>query len=329
MAFINSIAYYLPQKELTNSDIDKIFPELNINKIAKKIGIEKRHIAAEDETASDMAFMAAEKVLKDYDKSKIDFVLFCTQSPDYYLPTSACILQDRLGLRNIGALDFNLGCSGYIYGLAMAKGLIAANIANNVLLLTGETYSKHMHSGDKANVSIFGDGASATIVERGSENIGEFELGTDGSGFGNLIVKNGAFRNHKEDNPEQKSYGTDNTYDDNHLYMNGPEIFNFTIDKVPECINNTLIKNNISIEDIDYFIFHQANKYMLNHLRMKLDISKGKFYNNLSDTGNTVSATIPVALKRAIDSGDVKSGDKVMLVGFGVGLSWGATVITL
>ncbi len=329
MAFIKSIEYYLPQKELANSDIDKIFPELNINKVAKKIGIEKRHIAAEDETASDMAFIAAEKVLKNYHKSKIDFVLFCTQSPDYHLPTSACILQDKLHLQNVGSLDFNLGCSGYIYGLAMAKGLIAANIANNVLLLTGETYSKHIHPKDKANLSIFGDGASATIVEREFNNIGEFELGTDGKGYENLIVRNGAFRNITDNNPEQISYGSDNIYDDNHLYMNGPEIFNFTIEKVPECINKTLVKNNLMIEDIDYFIFHQANKYMLNHLRMKLDIPKSKFYNDLNDTGNTVSNTIPIALKRAIDSGDIKDGDKVMLVGFGVGLSWGATVIVL
>lgn len=317
---ISEIESYLPKNIISNDYLEKTFDSFSAKKIEKKIGIRNRHIAEVDETSLDMAEKVSKKLLADYDKSKVDFLLLCTQSPDYFLPTSACILQDRLGLnRSIGSLDFNLGCSGYIYGLAMAKGLISAYIAKSVLLVTSETYSKFLKDDDVANRSIFGDGAAATIIEKSEEeNIFEFELGTDGSGFENLIVKNGAMRNRKL----QKT-------NDDFLYMSGPEIFNFTIENIPLVISNTLAKNNLTMEEIDYVIFHQANKYMLNYLRKKIKIPKEKFYINMTETGNTVSSTIPIALKDSIDKKVVKKGDKVLLVGFGVGYSWGGVVIEI
>ena len=323
--------YYLPKNIVSNSNLLSEFPDLDVSKIEKKIGIKQRHIV-EKETALDLAYGACIKVLTDYDKSKIDFLILCTQSPDYYLPTSACILQDRLKLsKNVGAFDFNLGCSGYIYGLAIAKGLISSGVAKNVLLATAETYSKHIHPKDKANRAIFGDGATATIISavNGNIGLGEFELGTDGSGFDKLIVKNGGFRMPVQADQKEYEYGSGNITSDNHLYMDGPEIFNFTIETVPDLVNRTLVKNNLNLEDIDYFIFHQANSFMLNFLRKKLKISQDKFYNDLSETGNTVSSTIPIALKKAIKKGLIKEGDKVMLVGFGVGLSWGASIVDI
>jgi 3-oxoacyl-[acyl-carrier-protein] synthase III len=326
---INAIEYYLPKNVVNNELLAKEFPEWDAEKITDKIGIKQRHVVANDETALDLAFFASEKVLKSFDKDLIDFILLCTQSPDYYLPTSACILQNRLDLKtSIGALDFNLGCSGFIYGLALAKGLIQARIATNVLLVTAETYSKHIHPKDRANRSIFGDGAAATIISEAALNkIFEFELGTDGSGMNNLIVHNGAFRNKFNSSEKDKIDESGNLSNNNYLYMNGPEIFNFTIENVPDLVNKVLVKNSLSLESIDYVIFHQANKYLLDYLRKKIKIPIGKFYQNMENTGNTVSSTIPISLKDCFERNLVKTGDKVLLAGFGVGYSWGATII--
>ena len=229
-----------------------------------------------------------------------------------------------------GALDFNLGCSGFIYGLAMAKGLIRSEIANNAILVTSETYSKHIHPQDRANRSIFGDGAAATLLTKEDvSKIFDFELGTDGQGKQNLIVESGAMRKQKDPGKIPFIDENGNFFSSDHLYMNGPEIFNFTIEKVPLVVSNVLYKNNLNIGEIDYFIFHQANKYMLEYLRKKIKIPPEKFYNDILMTGNTVSATIPIAIKNAWDNHLIKSGNKLLLVGFGVGYSWGATIITL
>ena len=328
---IKKIEYYLPGLILTNQELQKKFPEWNAEKIEKKTGIKERHIVEKDETALDLAFKAAEKVLKNYNKEKIDFLLFCTQSTEYYLPSGACILQDKLNLNtNIGAFDYNLGCSGFIYGIAMAKSFIKSGIANNVLLITSEANTKYIHPKDKSNRTIFGDGAAATIIEK-SDNEGIFEvsLGTDGSGYKNLIVPNGGLRNRYDINAKEIDDGSGSIRTNNNIYMNGPEIFNFTIDAVPKVVSNVLKKNKTKIEEIDYVIFHQANKYMIEYLRKKIKIPKEKFYINMLHTGNTVSATIPIALKDCFYNKIVKTGDKVLIVGFGVGYSWGATIIEI
>jgi len=328
---IVKVEYYLPETVITNDDLAKEFPEWSSDKIEKKIGIRERHIVKEDETALDLALITGKKILKNYDKDKIDFLLFCTQSPEYYLPSGACILQDRLGLKtDIGALDYNLGCSGFVYGLAMAKSLINSNIAKNILLITSETYTKHIHPKDKSNRTIFGDAAAAVIIEKSEkEQIGEFVLGTDGSGYKNLIVPNGGLRNRYDINSLEIDDDSGSIRTDNNLYMNGPDIFNFTIKAVPNVVAETLEKNNTTLEEIDYIIFHQANKYMNEYLRKKINIPKDKFYLNLLHTGNTVSATIPIAIKDCLDNNIIKKGDKILIVGFGVGYSWGGTIVTI
>ena len=328
-AFIKAIDYYLPGKELTNEDLVREFPDWTVEKIASKVGIQKRHIADEGETATDLAIGAAEKLFaQGIEKSNVDYILFCTQSPDYLLPTSACIIQDRLGLsKNIGALDFNQGCSGYVYGLSLAKGLITANIAKNVLLLTGETYTKHLHPMDKGNRTIFGDGASATLVStEGFAEIGDFCLGTDGSGAGKLIMRTGGARNpDKKDRVEFDENGNPVSMD--HIYMNGSEIFSFTLSAVPALVDNTLKRNNVDKSEVDLFVFHQANQYMLDFLRKKLKIDEDKFYVHMSEVGNTVSSTIPIALREALGEGIMKPRMRVLLCGFGVGLSWGGCLL--
>lgn len=330
-AFIRKIEYYLPRSLLTNRKLENEFPEWNAEKIEKKTGIRKRHIVKDNETALDLGFKAAEKVLQNYDKEKIDFLLFCTQSPDYYLPTGACILQDKLSLRtDIGAFDYNLGCSGFVYGLAIAKSFIKSRMANNVLLITSETYTKHIHPKDKSNKTIFGDGAAATIIEKSEiTGISEFSLGTDGGGYKNLIVPNGGLRNRYNINAKEIDDGSGSIRTENNLYMNGYEIFNFIIKAVPTVVNQCLEKNKTSLAEIDYVIFHQANKYMIEYLRKKIKIPNEKFYVNILNTGNTVSSTIPIALKDCLDNNIVKEGNKVLLVGYGVGYSWGATIINI
>jgi 3-oxoacyl-[acyl-carrier-protein] synthase-3 len=326
MVFIKNISYYLPKFSFTNEKISQQFPEWNVDKISLKTGIKSRHISASDEFSSDMAIKAAEMLFLEHniDRDSIDFLLFCTQSPDYFLPTTACIIQDKLKLKtSCGALDFNLGCSGFVYGLSLAKGLIAGNMAKNVLLITSETYSKFIHPKDKSNKTIFGDAAAATLIssEKGIFEIGDFIFGTDGSGAENLIVRNGGIRNpYKVNKDIIDEYG--NVKNDNNLFMNGSEIFNFTSESVPNLTASILKKIDKNINDIDLFIFHQANKYMLNHLRKKIGIPEDKFYFAMENCGNTVSSTIPIALYEAIKDKRVQDCKNILLSGFGVGYSW-------
>ena len=277
-AWIRAISYYLPEETLTNETLAEAFPEWDVDKVYNKVGVRTRHLAGKTETAGDLAEKAARKLFEEYGiaPGEVDFLLLCTQSPDHFLPSTACILQDRLGIpTSAGALDYDLGCSGCIYGLAMAKGLIAAGLASNVLLLTAETYTKYLHPEDKSNKTIFGDGAAACLVsrEKGLAEIGDFVLGTDGSGAANLMVRSGAARQ-----PEET---------------------------VPPLMKSLLAKSGLEKADVDYFVFHQANKYMLSTLRKVCGIPADKFYVDLEETGNTVSSTILIGLKECLETGRI------------------------
>lgn len=302
------IAYYLPEKTISNADLVKIYPEWTEEKIFSKTGIASRHVTADGEGSLELAENAVKKLFADsVDPKSIDFVLLCTQSPRFKLPSTACLLQDRLGIpKSAGALDYDLGCSGFVYGLALTKGLVKGGMAKNVLLVTAETYTKYIAPEDKSTRSIFGDGAAAVLIDEDvAEKIGAFSFGTDGSGAKKLIVRDGK------------------------LSMDGPDIFNFTLDVVPKTMENVLAENGLTQEDIDLYVFHQANKFMLDTIRKVNGLPRDKFYVNLETTGNTVSSTIPIALKQLDDAGRLKPGMKIMLMGFGVGLSWGATIITI
>ena len=326
------IAYYLPEQLLTNSDLTALFPDWSEEKIYQKTGIRQRHIARQDDTALDLGEKAALNLFNQYGikATDIDFILFCTQSPDYKLPTSACILQTRLGIpMSAGALDFNLGCSGFVYGLSLAKGLILSQAARKVLLVTAETYSKYLAPNDRSVRTIFGDGAAAVLVDQATAPmIGDFSFGTDGRGFDKLILKYGGARypdlQPDIENPEKER----GDGEEKSLYMDGVEIFNFTLDIVPRTIEDVLEKNKLTLSEIDLFVFHQANAYMLKNIRNFNSLPKEKFIIDLEDTGNTVSSTIPIALMRAYEKEMLKSGMKIMVMGFGVGLSWGATILT-
>ena len=330
MAYIKGISYYLPERVITNEELVQEFPEWSVDKVAAKVGVNSRHLSAADETAGDMAERAARKLFEEYNinPKDIDFLLLCTQSPDYFLPSTSCILQDRLGIpTSSGALDYNLGCSGCVYGMAMAKSFVDSGLAKNVLLLTAETYQKYLHPSDKSNRSIFGDGAAACLISNeGIAEIGECVLGTDGSGAEHLIVKTGAARcKHPTELVTEDADGHQRF--DDYLYMNGSTIFNFTLDAVPAMMKEILTKNKMEKDEVDYYVFHQANKFMLNTIRKVCVLPKDKFFVNLEETGNTVSSTVMIGLKQCLKAGTIHEGMKVMVTGFGVGLSWGGTIL--
>ncbi len=302
------LAYWLPEKTLSNATLVEIYPEWTEEKIYAKTGIASRCVA-DEKTALDLAELAAARLfaLSGERPSDVDFIILCTQSSEYRLPSSACLLQHRLSIPiTAGAISIDHGCSGFIYGLSIAKGLIIGGMVKKVLLVTAETYTKYIAPDDKSTRSIFGDGAAATLIdEEVASRIGAFSFGTDGSGAEKLIVRDGR------------------------LFMDGPDIFNFTLDIVPKTMEDVLSKNGLSHDNIDLYVFHQANKFMLDTIRKVNGLPREKFYVNLELTGNTVSSTIPIALKQLDDAGRLKPGMKVMLMGFGVGLSWGATIMTI
>ena len=320
-ARLRAIEYALPQRIEDNAFlIADMQSEWSAEDIFDKTGIRERHIVEQEECASDLAIMAAEKLFSSHKgiRESIDFVIFCTQSPDYALPTTACLLQSRLGLpKSCGAMDINQGCTGFIYGLTIAKGLIESGTANNILLLNAETYSKYIGRRDKTTRTIFGDGAAATWIASGGDEaltIGPFVFGTDGTGAENLIVRNSGTRI-EGDNVRQP------------LFMDGPEIFQFTLTVVPKTVKALLEKAELEKEDVDLFVFHQANAFILEHLRKKIGIPREKFLLDMEDTGNTVSASIPIVLKRAFKGNTIARDMKVMLLGFGVGYAWGGCVL--
>jgi 3-oxoacyl-[acyl-carrier-protein] synthase-3 len=325
-ARIKSIASHLPSRQMTNDDLARLHPDWDMPKIESKIGIRSRSIASPAETASDLAFEACQKLFAnpECDRSSVDYLLFCTQSPDYFLPTSACILQHRLGLRkDLGAMDFNLGCSGYVYGLSIAKGLIETGQASHVVLLTADTYSKFIQADDRSLVTLFGDGGTATwieAVESESSLMGPFVFGTNGEGGPNLMVKHGGMR-HPLSHPLSGPVPCP-------MHMDGPEILNFAIRVVPDCMQRLLDKAGVNQEEVDWFVFHQANLYLLEHLRKRLGIPPEKFLIHMADNGNTVSSTIPLVLEEASRRHSFKTGDRILLLGFGVGYSWAGTLLT-
>jgi 3-oxoacyl-[acyl-carrier-protein] synthase-3 len=331
-AFVAAIRHALPDAALDNEQLASEYDGWPAERIYATTGIRTRRIAAIDECASDLAVRAAQTLITDtgLEPGSVDFLLYCTQTPDYILPTTACTLQHRLGLPiSCGALDFNLGSSGYVYGLGLAKALIDSGQAHTVLLLTGDTYSKLIHPSDKSVRMIFGDGASATLVVANDLEtlIGPFVYGTDGAGAENLIVPTGGMRRAvvRDATPVSDESGNERTVND--LYMSGTDIFTFTLRTVPMVVERLCERAELDRGTVDLFIFHQANGFILDHLRRKLGIPAEKFVVALEHVGNTAASSIPIALVQAERMGQLKPGALVMLVGFGGGCSWGATLL--
>lgn len=336
-SYISYLTFHLPEKLLTNDDLKVSFPDWNVDEMYQSTGVYSRHISRSDETPSDLAYIAAEKIISEnnVDRNSIDFILFCTQSNDYITPTTACILQTRLQIPvSAGAVDINQGCSGFLYGLALADGLIKAGTANNILLLTAETSSRYIHPKDKSCRFLFGDGASAAIISNKpgklSLNVGKFVLGTEGKGYQNIIIEYGGARKPLSDAPLDEikdEYGNIRTA--SNFYMNGNAVFLFSINTGPKLIHQTIEKAGLEINDIDYFVLHQANKIILETIRKRLCVPEEKVIIDIETTGNTVSSSVPIVLTNLSNRLKLKKGDKILIAAFGVGYSWGATVLEM
>jgi len=332
-AFIKNIEFIVPSKNLTNEDLVKENPDWDVGKIYDLTGINSRYVV-EDETSSDLAVKAGEKFFSKYPETKeqIDYLILCTQSPDYFLPTSACLVQDRLGLsKQIGAIDVNQGCSGFVYSLGLAKGLIESNQAANVLVITADTYSRFINDKDKSVRTLFGDASACCLVSVSEDNkrICPLVHGTDGSGGKNLIVPHGGMRSPiSDDSFIEHVDESNNVRTPSNLYMNGSAIYTFTLKEIPKVFNSILTRNDISFEEIDLVVLHQANKFMLDSLQKKLKIPDNKMHRSYEHFGNTVSSTIPIGLKIEMEK-DYEGSKKVLILGFGVGLSWAGTIIDI
>jgi 3-oxoacyl-[acyl-carrier-protein] synthase III len=331
-AAIAGIEYHLPPNTVTTDDLSVMFPGWDVQKTDAKTGIRTRHIAAHDECASDLAVVAAQRLFDSgaCSPNQIDFLLFCTQSPDYALPTTACLLQDRLGIpTTAGALDFNLGSSGFVYGLGLAQGLIAAEQVRTVLLVTAETYSKYLAKDDKGSRAIFGDAAAATLLlaqSGGTVHIGPFVYGTDGKGGEHLMVPGSGARPLCRGHLDVDRVAEPDSWQ-RQLHMNGNQIFHFATTVVPRVVYALLKAAHLTLQDVDLYVFHQANAYILEEVRRILEIPMEKLQLTIDKCGNTASSTIPIALKAAHCEGRLRAGALVMLVGFGPGYSWGGTLV--
>ena len=317
-ASIGPIALHFPEKVESIETLREEFPRWNLDLIQQKTGIYQRHIASDDEFASDLGVAAAEKLIEQYDidRSTIDFLLFCTQTPDCPLPTTSCLMQQRLGLStDCGALDFNLGCSGYVYGLSLADGLIKSGAAKRVLFVTAETYTKYIDRNDRSLRTIFGDGAAASLIEASdTPSLQHFKFGTDGSGADMLLLT--------KSGPRQPMPPRNRHRWDSDLYMDGPSLISFTVDAIPGLVDDILGKAGIDKSDVNYFLMHQATYKMLSESAQRINVPQDQVPIRLSHVGNTVSSTLPILIQQMRDSGDLKAGMQNLLVGFGVGLSW-------
>ncbi len=318
---IGPIAFHFPERVETNEQLQLENPDWDVALIAEKTGISLRYLAGANETASDLAVKACQKLFveQNIDPNSIDFLLLCTQTPDYPLPTTACLVQDRLGLsKNCGALDFNLGCSGFVYGLSLAQGLMASGQCKRILLVTAETYSKYINQDDRSLRTIFSDGAAATLIEACEEpRIIQFHYGTDGSGADTLIVRDGGARC-KEDAiaPRHRKRWS------SRLYMDGPSLMSFTIGAIPQLVRNMVEKAELQLSDISHFLMHQATRKMLEHLQTALSVNDEQLPIRLHNRGNTVSSTLPILIQDLRNEGKIRPGSQNVLVGFGVGWSW-------
>lgn len=320
-ASIGPIAIHLPERVETNDDLRREHPEWNLDQIEEKTGIKQRYIAAAAETASDLAYHAIEKLIEreQLDRGAIDFLLFCTQTPDYPLPTTSCLLQDRLGLSTrCGALDFNLGCSGYVYGLSLADGLIQSGVAKKVLLVTAETYSKYIDADDRSLRTIFGDAAAATLITASPERtLWGFQFGTDGGGADTLLVGDGGARPAADAiQPRHRQRWK------SRLYMDGPSLINFTVEAIPRLIDEILEAQSMHRDQVKLFVMHQATRKMLEQMAERMQLPQTRIPIDIEDVGNTVSCTLPILIDRLRRRGELSASAVNMLIGFGVGLSW-------
>lgn len=329
---IRGIAAAVPAKSQGTDELAKVFGDEEAQKIAQATGVYERRISEARQCSSDLCYHAASRLLKELDwpAGSVDVLIFVSQTFDYICPATSCYLHGRLGLaKNCAALDIALGCSGFIYGLWNAASFIAGG-AKRILLLVGDTVSKFISPFDKATTPLFGDAGTATAIVFDENSQMHFEFGTDGSGYQHLIVPAGGFRNRGDAaTAERVEREGGNRRSEEELFMNGTEIFTFTIREVPRLLSNVLNAIKWTQADVDAFVFHQANRFMLDYLVKKMKLPAEKVPYSLEKFGNTSSASIPLTISAMLRDSVGKKPQRMVLAGFGVGLSWGAAALTL
>lgn len=330
---IRDITYYLPEKVITNDHLREENPDWDMQTVEARAGVLKRYVVNEGVTALDLAYEACQNLFVLYKDlpAQIDGIIFCTQTADYIMPPNACLLHKKLALpEDVFAFDFTLACSGYIYGLALAQALICAKISKNVILVNADTYSRYIHPRDRSARTLFSDGAAVSWITQSdsSQGIIDIQCATSGKNFEKLFIPAGGCRIPKNSStsvPMTDENGNVRTLEN--IHMDGMGILGFVNSRIPQQIRKVLNRNSLTLDQINLFVFHQASKLALDSLTRILNVEKEKVYQNLPQVGNTVSASIPIALKDAWQSGRILKGHKVLLSGFGVGLSWGTALL--
>jgi 3-oxoacyl-[acyl-carrier-protein] synthase-3 len=332
---IEDISCALASRRLSNDELRAEYPGWDFDRLEARTGVNSRYVAAPGETALDFAMRACEQLAAKgrLVTADVGAVIFCTQTPDYIMPPNACLLHGKLGLSpDVLAFDINLACSGYIYGLQLATSLIQSGAVNRVLLATADTYSRYIHPGDRATRCLFGDGGAVSILAPSPDGRGirAIRCGTAGKHFNKFFIPAGGMRTERSAETAQETTDrSGNVRSAEHIVMDGIGVLSFFNATVPCSVKELLAQNRLSIDDIDLFVFHQASQVALDSLRMALKIPREKMVYDLLETGNLVSASIPVALSHALESGQAKPGQLALLCGFGVGLSWGTALVDL
>ncbi|PHN01482.1 3-oxoacyl-ACP synthase III family protein [Flavilitoribacter nigricans] len=331
---ISGLAAAVPRNTINNYEYTEHFPAADVKEIVDKTGIKERRFAEAQHCASDFCFAAAEKLLteKEVDRSEIDLLIFVSQTPDYRMPATSVVLQHRLGLpKSTAAFDINLGCSAFIYGLSTAYAFMQNPGFKKVLLLDGETRSRVYSAKDRKTAFLFGDGGVAALIER-DDRFGEsfFSLHSDGARENLIKMDAGGYRNPSSPETLREKVVDEhgNIRTDEHGYMNGADVFNFVLREIPKNIRSILEASGSDPADIDYWLFHQANMYMNNYLLKKLKLDSEKVPISLDKFGNTSSVSIPITMVSELQD-QLVTRKKLLLSGFGVGMSWASAVLNL
>lgn len=319
-AVIRGISSCVPQNRIDNMALEG-FSKQELRKVVSMAGVNARYVCDENTCASDLCAEAAANLLQqlDWDPKSVDALIMVTQSPDYFLPSTACLVHRTLKLSDsCASFDVGLGCSGYPYGLYLANTMLNSGGIKRILLLHGETPSLFTHEEDRATVLLFGDAGSATAIEYQEDAVeSHYVLHTDGAGYQDLIVPGGGYRNRYPEN-----------HLDNYVAMNGSNVFNFTIQRVPQLISDSLELANLEATDIDYYIFHQSNRFIMKHLMKRCGLEEDKVPLTLGEFGNTGGPSVPLTLCQGL-SLPLDASKKMMLLGYGVGLSWGSAIVNI
>ena len=321
-AGIIGIGCYLPEKKLTNQDLEKMV-DTSDAWITERTGIKTRHIAAPDQATSDLAYEAAVRALADADTKpeELDLIIVATESPDYKYPSTACLLQARLGAKNAAGFDLSAGCSGFVYGLGIGSQSIVSGLYKKILLVGAETLSRITDWTDRNTCVLFGDGAGAAVLGRVEEGYGvlSLDLGADGSGGSHLIQPAGGSR-------KPTTHETVDAHE--HLiHMDGQDVFKFAARRMPYACRKVLQKAGMSIDDVALLVPHQANLRIIDNAIDRLKIDRDRVWINIDKHGNMSAACVPVCLTEAQEAGRLKKGDNVIMVAFGAGLTWAGALV--